>query len=214
VDAFDGFYRLADLRRECEALLSGVDALCVPTIPAFVTLDEIAVDPIGPNARLGTYTNFVNLLDLCGIAVPTGERVDGRPGGVTLLARAGRDDLCASIACGVEAGRLGATGWQRPASAIPAKQAAASEIAVAVCGAHMSGLPLNRELTMRGGRLIRDCRTAPVYRLQASGRRGNHVGSLGAAARSVRRLYHRRPFAARHRHDRTGRRLNCKGLSL
>jgi allophanate hydrolase len=167
VDAFQGFYRLAALKRECEAHLTGMDALCVPTIPAFVTLDEVAADPIGPNARLGTYTNFVNLLDLCGIAVPTGERVDGRPGGVTLLARAGRDDLCASIACGVEAGRLGAMGWQRPASPIPAKQAAGSEIAVAVCGTHMSDLPLNRELTSRGGRLIRACRTAPGYRLHA-----------------------------------------------
>ena len=54
-----------------------------------MTLAEIAADPIGPNSRLGTYTNFVNLLDMCGIAVPTGERADGRPGSVTLLA-AGR----------------------------------------------------------------------------------------------------------------------------
>ncbi len=167
VDAFEGFYRLAALRRDCEALLAGTDALCVPTIPAFVTTDEVHADPIGPNARLGTYTNFVNLLDLCGIAVPTGERVDGRPGGVTLLARAGRDDLCASIATGLEAGRLGAMGWQRPPPPIPAKQPAAGEIALAVCGAHMAGMPLNGELTARGGRMIRACRTAPGYRLHA-----------------------------------------------
>ncbi len=167
VDAFEGFYRLKALRRDCEALFAGVDALCVPTIPTFVTLAEIAADPIGPNSRLGTYTNFVNLLDLCGIALPTGKRTDGRPGSVTLLAPAGRDALCASLAAAIEAGPLGATGWARPARLPFARRAAAGEIALAVCGAHMSGLPLNGELTGRGGRLIRACSTAPAYRLHA-----------------------------------------------
>ncbi len=167
VDAFEGFYKLRALRRECELLLAGLDALCVPTIPTFVTLAEIAADPIGPNARLGTYTNFVNLLDLCGIAVPTGTRSDGRPGSVTLLARAGRDGLCASIATSIEAGAMGATSWTRPIPAELAPGPFAGEIALAVCGAHMSGLPLNRELTERGGRFLRASRTAPAYRLLA-----------------------------------------------
>jgi allophanate hydrolase len=167
VDAFRGFYRLQDLRGDCQRAMAGVDVLCVPTIPTFVTLDEIAADPIGPNARLGTYTNFVNLLDLCGIAVPTGDRSDGRPGSVTVLARAGRDALAASVAAGVEAGRLGATGWARPAQVNLPKTAAPDEIALAVCGAHMSGLPLNHELTRLGARLIRACHTAPQYRLHA-----------------------------------------------
>lgn len=167
VDAFEGFYRLKALRAECEILLAQVDALCVPTIPTFVTLNEIAADPIGPNSRLGTYTNFVNLLDLCGIAVPTGVRGDGRPGSATLLAPAGRDALCASLATTIESGRMGATGWARPASPVLVPQPASGEIALAVCGAHMSGLPLNRELTERGGRLLRACRTAAAYRLHA-----------------------------------------------
>ena len=167
VDAFEGIYRLKALRRDCDAILAEVDALCVPTIPCFVTLAEIAADPIGPNARLGTYTNFVNLLDLCGIAVPTGERADGRPGSATLLAPAGRDALCASLAARLEAGRMGATDWARPAMPDLPLAAGAGEIALAVCGAHMSGLPLNRELTRRGARLIRACRTAPAYRLYA-----------------------------------------------
>ena len=167
VDAFEGTYRLKALRRDCEAILAEVDALCVPTISRFVTFAEIAADPIGPNARLGTYTDFVNLLDLCGIAVPTGERADGRPGGVTLLAAAGRDALCASLAAKVEAGRMGATDWVRPAMPDLPMPVGAGEIALAVCGAHMSGLPLNSELTGRGARLIRACRTAPAYRLYA-----------------------------------------------
>lgn len=167
VDAFRGFYRLQDLRADCARAMDGTDVLCVPTIPCFVTLEEIAADPLGPNARLGTWTNFVNLLDLCGIAVPTGDRPDGRPGSVTLLARAGRDALAASVGAGIEAGRMGATGWARPARpALPAAPAP-DEIALAVCGAHMRGLPLNRELTVLGGRLIRAGRTAPEYRLHA-----------------------------------------------
>ena len=167
-DAFRGFYQLKDRAAVCRKALAGIDALCVPSIPAFVTLDEIAADPIGPNSRLGTYTNFANLLDLCGIAVPTGPRADGRPGGVTLLAAKGRDALCAAIAAGLEAGPLGATGWSRPDASLPdAERPTGDEIAIAVCGAHMSGLPLNHQLTDLGGRFLRATQTAPEYGLYA-----------------------------------------------
>lgn len=113
VDAFRGFYRLADLRRAIEPQLAGLDMLCVPTV---YTRSELEADPLGPNARLGTYTSFVNLLDLCGIAVPTAPRRAGWPGGVTLLASAGAgaDGLLAAVAgtlpqrAGV---MLGATTW-------------------------------------------------------------------------------------------------------
>ncbi|MEM1400585.1 MAG: allophanate hydrolase, partial [Pseudomonadota bacterium] len=88
-DAFKGIYRLAELRRRAEPLMSSVDILCVPTIPAFYSLADLDADPVTPNSRLGTYTNFVNLMDLCGIAVPAGLRDDGRPASITLLARAG-----------------------------------------------------------------------------------------------------------------------------
>lgn len=169
-DAFLGFYRLEALRREVEPALAAVDLLCVPTFPAFVTRDEIAADPVGPNARLGTYTNFVNLLGLCGLAVPTPAREDGRPGGVTLLAAAGRDALLASVGRGIErlgTRTLGATGWPVPEAAPFAAAAGPEEIEVAVCGAHMSGLPLNGELTRLGGRFLRAARTTPAYRLYA-----------------------------------------------
>jgi allophanate hydrolase len=167
VDAFEGMYRLRQLRRDCDELLASVDLLCVPSIPTFVTTAEVAADPIGPNARLGTYTNFVNLLDMCGIAVPTGTRSDGRPGSATFLAAAGRDGLCAALAASLEAGPMGATGWARPAPGRQAADIAPDEMAVAVCGAHMSGLPLNRELTSRGARFLRACRTSASYGLHA-----------------------------------------------
>jgi allophanate hydrolase len=167
VDAFEGIYRLKALARICEKQLAAVDALCVPTVPTFVTMREIAADPVGPNSRLGTYTNFVNLLDMCGIAVRAGVRADGRPGNVTFLAAAGRDALCAALAASVEAGPLGATNWPRPSAPRFTTDVGTDEIALAVCGAHMSGLSLNSELVERGARFLRVSRTAPVYGLHA-----------------------------------------------
>jgi len=114
VDAFRAQYRLAALKKTCARLMEAIDILCVPTIPRFVTTAEIAEDPIGPNALLGTYTNFVNLLDMSGIAVPCGLRRDSRPASVTFLGRAGADALVAAAAMLVEDGPMGATDWSRP----------------------------------------------------------------------------------------------------
>jgi len=157
-DAFRGFYRLKELERIAEQALAGIDLLCVPTIPTFYTLADLEADPVQPNSNLGTYTNFVNLLDMCGIAVPTAPRRDGRPGSVTLLARSGDDALAASVARLFE-------GEAQGALAGPA--AAPDTVPLAVCGAHMSGLPLNGELTSRGASFARRARTAPGYRLYA-----------------------------------------------
>ena len=169
-DAFRDIYRLAELRREVEPVIASVDLVAVPTIPTFYSVADLEADPIGPNSRLGTYTNFVNLLDMCGLAVPTTPRSDGRPGSLTLLAAHGRDGLLAAVAMGVErrgARTLGATGAPVPAAAPPADRAAAGEIELAVCGAHMSGMALNGELTSRGGRYLRTVDTVPQYGLYA-----------------------------------------------
>ena len=156
-DAFRGMYRLKELERAARALMDQVDLLCVPTIPTFYSVADLEVDPVTPNSNLGTYTNFVNLLDMCGIAVPSEPRSDGRPGSITLLATSGKDALVASIAAAFAGETVG------PASRKPAE----TEIAIAVCGAHMSGMALNNELTSRGGRLLEATRTAPRYRLYA-----------------------------------------------
>ncbi|MCP5367987.1 MAG: allophanate hydrolase [Hyphomicrobiales bacterium] len=167
-DAFRGFYRLQDLRRRAAPLVAGVDLLCVPTVPTFFTLADLDADPMGPNARLGTYTNFVNLMDLCGLAVPVAPRRDGLPGGVTLLAPAGGDGRLAALGAALQraaGGALGATDWVLPAAAAARPGADGGEIALAVVGAHMSGLPLNHQLTDLGGRFLYAARTAPGYRL-------------------------------------------------
>jgi allophanate hydrolase len=169
-DAFKGYYRLAALKRKAEPMLAGVDCLCVPTIPCFVSVKDIEADPIGPNSRLGTYTNFVNLLDMAGIAVPVAARDDGRPGSVTLLGPQSADGALAGLAKLLHEGAdvaLGATGWALEKTPAPKPTAGAGEIAVAMVGAHMSGLPLNHEVTSRGGRFLYAGKTAPDYRFYA-----------------------------------------------
>ncbi len=171
VDAFNGLYRLADLRRACAPILERADMLCVPTIPRFATCAELEADPVTPNSNLGTYTNFVNLLDLCALAVPTGPRSDSRPGGVTLIALAGEDAAIAAQGLRLTEARrpmLGATGIETPDLPNPEPAPLSeSEITLAVCGAHMSGLPLNQELTSRGARFLKTAKTAPNYALYA-----------------------------------------------
>lgn len=167
-DAFRGLYRLRELRRRIAPALARIDLLCVPSVPTFYKVADVEADPIGPNARLGTYTNFVNFMNLCGITVPTAPRSDGRPGSVTLLAAAGSDARVAALAgalqrrCGAP---LGATGWPMPAPAAVNPAPALDEIALAVVGAHMSGLPLNAELTRLGARFLYAAKTAAAYRL-------------------------------------------------
>jgi allophanate hydrolase len=98
VDCFNATYRLAAFRRMSDQIMSGVDMLAVPTAPIFPTLADLAADPLGPNTKLGTYTNFVNLLDLAAMAVPGPFRSDGLPAGVTLIGPAGSDRQLAALA--------------------------------------------------------------------------------------------------------------------
>ena len=93
VDAFAAFYRLEDLRRAAQETFLKVDVLALPTAPTVYTVAQVLADPIQLNSRLGTYTNFVNLLDLCGLAVPAALHAGGTPFGITLLAPGGQDGL-------------------------------------------------------------------------------------------------------------------------
>jgi allophanate hydrolase len=104
-DVFSGLDRLAALRRRTESTWAGADALLLPVTPGHPTLAEVAADPVGVNSRLGTFTNFANLLDLCAVAVPAGERDDGLPFGVQLIAPAFADRPLLDLAarwCGEE----------------------------------------------------------------------------------------------------------------
>ena len=97
-DVFRAQHQFASLRRASESVWDHIDALVLPSVPQFPTLAALAADPIGPNARLGTYTNFVNLLGLAAIAVPGPLRPDGLPAGVTFIGPFGSDARLARLA--------------------------------------------------------------------------------------------------------------------
>jgi allophanate hydrolase len=167
-DTFAAFYELEELRRVRDHVFRSIDAMALPTVPTVYTVEQVLADPIALNSRLGTYTNFVNLLDLCALAVPAAMRADGTPFGVTLIAPAGCDAALASIGRAFHADTalpLGATGEAQPPLAALAPRAADGEIAFAVVGAHLSGMPLNRELTASGARFLEESATAADYRL-------------------------------------------------
>jgi allophanate hydrolase len=170
VDAFAAFYKLERLRRVADYLLRQVDALVLPTAPTVYTVKQVLGDPIQLNSRLGTYTNFVNLLDLCGLALPAAMTEAGVPFGITLLAPGGADARLAAIGRVFHADTalpLGALKQAQPQLTPFSKLPANGEAAVAVVGAHLSGLPLNGELGALGGRLLEAAKTAPDYRLYA-----------------------------------------------
>jgi allophanate hydrolase len=169
-DAFSAFYRLESLRRAAERLLAGVDALVLPTAPTTYTVAQVLANPIELNSRLGTYTNFVNLLDLCGLALPASLNDDGTPFGITLLAPSGQDARLASLGRVFHADTglsLGALGLAQPQLAPLDNGLRNGEVAIAVVGAHLSGMALNGELKALDGRLLRATTTANDYRLYA-----------------------------------------------
>jgi allophanate hydrolase len=169
-ETFSALYRLQGMRKIAERILSNFDAMVLPTAPTVYTTAQVLADPLLLNSRLGTYTNFVNLLDLCGLALPASFRADGLPFGITLLAPAGHDALLASIGRVFHADTglaMGATKIAQPPLAPLPAAVARDDIAIAVVGAHLSGMALNGELKALSGRLVETTMTAPDYRLYA-----------------------------------------------
>jgi allophanate hydrolase len=169
VDAFNGRYRLEELRRKTETEWQKADVLLLPTAPTTYTIAEMEADPIVLNGRLGRYTNFVNLLDCAAIAVPAGFDSDSHlPAGVTLVAPAFADDALAHLADALHRAAASGMGVERDTQ-IPGESAIAPPddgfVPIVVVGAHLTGMPLNHELTGLGGRFVRACRTAAEYRL-------------------------------------------------
>ena len=218
-DAFAAFYRLEELRRVRDHVFAGIDALLLPTVPTVYTVAQVLADPIQLNSRLGTYTNFVNLLELCGLAVPAAMHADGTPFGVTLLAPAGHDAVLASIgrvfhaATGLPLGALGLA--QPPLAPLSARRRpvrSRSRWSARIFG----GMPLNGELKSLGARLLEAAITAPTIGCmrspapmpakpgllrvaQGAGAR-DRDRNLGHAGGAFGRLRRRRPAAAVDRH--------------
>lgn len=168
VELFRAQYRLQELKKQCDAILDGLECVLTPTFPRPVTLAELEANPVGANSLLGHYTNFMNLLDYAAVAVPGGFMKSGLPWGVTLFGRAFTDQYLLGVASSLQqALRLPIVGGSSCNDDLPGGKARNDRMRIVVCGAHLEGLPLNDQLTKRGARLVEKTTSAPNYRLYA-----------------------------------------------
>ena len=185
VDAMSAEYSRAALSRRIQQTLSEFDALMVPTAPTIYTIDAVNADPLIKNSHMGAYTNFVNLADLAALALPNLIARDGLPRGVTFIAMGWHDEALANfghqwqtalhIPMGTSHHRYHFYTSQaqtsqsdKPQSLIPlSTDDSDSSVELAVVGAHLSGMPLNYQLTNRGGVLSEQTQTAATYQLFA-----------------------------------------------
>jgi allophanate hydrolase len=169
VDAFKSFYQLQEYKRQADNVLEKLDFILTPTTGTHYRIDEVNNDPIQTNSNLGYYTNFMNLLDFSALAIPAGFKQDGLPFGVTLFADAFKDEFLLQQAKALmlyKQDKMGATEFSWAAKEND-KNIEQTTIDIAVCGAHLSGMPLNHQLTERDATLIKACKTAECYRLYA-----------------------------------------------
>ena len=171
VATFKAQYRLQALKREAAATWQSCDVIVMPSAGGHHTIAAMQADPIRLNTELGYYTNFVNLMDLSAIAVPAGMQADGLPFGVTLCAPAFADYQLVALAAGLQrqlSATLGATQHAlRDCDRDPTYVHPARTIDIAVCGAHMRGLPLNHQLSSAGARFVMATKTQATYRFIA-----------------------------------------------
>ena len=180
-DAFAASYKLKSLKRVCDAVWKDMDCLLTPTAGTIYRIADMQADPIRLNSNLGYYTNFMNLLDYAAVAVPAGFQASGDaqglPWGVTLAAPAFKDVPLLRLAdrfhraqAALSLGATTASLADTPAihsTELPKGSNTAGTVKVAVCGAHLSGLPLNWQLTQRGARLLGAVQSAPEYKFYA-----------------------------------------------
>ena len=168
-DVFTAQYQLQAYMQQVKPILEQFDCLLTPTTGTIYTLAEFEADPIRLNSHLGYYTNFMNLLDCTAVAVPAGFMEEGLPFGVTLFSRAFSDNRLLSLANRLQQALqlpLGATQQALPPLTV-APALVDDRVEIVVCGAHLQGLPLNWQLTERGGELIAKTHSAACYRLYA-----------------------------------------------
>jgi len=168
-DLFKAQYKLQACYQQVQPLLADYDFIITPTTGTIYTIEQVQADPIHLNSNLGYYTNFMNLLDCSAVAIPAGFTSSGLPYGVTLFSRAFSDTRLMSYANVLQQTLnliLGATQHHLPVSTA-VNSSVMDMIDVVVCGAHLEGLPLNWQLTERGGKLVKKTQSSANYRLYA-----------------------------------------------
>lgn len=173
LQVFTAEYQRAALKRQSDNVMAGVDALLVPTTPTIHRIDAVEQDPVTLNSQLGLWTNFVNLLDWCALALPAGLRDDQLPCGITLIAPTWQDFALSDFGLRwqqAQPWKRGATGKSLDVSKIALSipvEPNSPRVRVAVVGAHLTGMPLNFQLTTREAVLVESTFTADCYRLYA-----------------------------------------------
>jgi allophanate hydrolase len=169
VAAFEGRYKLEALRQKTFVEWQKVDMLMLPTSPTTYTVEAMRADPIVKNGHFGRYTNFANLFGYAAIAIPAGFDAAGHlPSGVTLFGPGFSDDALAPFADAMHRSLAAGMGKDKNAALPEASRIVEPDdglVPIVVVGAHLTGMPLNHELTGPGGRLVKACRTAGDYRL-------------------------------------------------
>jgi allophanate hydrolase len=144
---FKAFHKLQGYKLEASKLLQD-SVLVMPTAGGTWTREQVAADPIGTNSAMGQYTNHCNLLDLCALAVQSGEAEKDLPFGITLFAPSGGEGMLFELAETIRSSK------ERQPSTL-----------VAVCGLHMRGLPLERQMLEHGAVFVREDYTSATYKL-------------------------------------------------
>ncbi|MHA3116087.1 allophanate hydrolase [Acinetobacter sp. ANC 4635] len=166
-DALKAEYNRAVLARKINLALQPYDALMVPTAPTIYTIAEVEADPIVKNSHMGAYTNFVNFADLSALALPNVMRADGLPSGVTFIAPAWHDQALANFAQQWQSETALTLGKSNQTYHKSLEIQSSHAVKLAVVGAHLSGMPLNFQLTTRQGVLLKKTKTAASYKLFA-----------------------------------------------
>ncbi len=167
VDAMQDEYERARLSRIIQNTLADYDALMVPTAPTIYRIAEVEADPLVKNSHMGAYTNFVNFADLSALALPNSIRADGLPTGVTFIASAWMDEALAKFGQKWQQASQVKLGTSELSYEKTTEISSGHSVKLAVVGAHLTGMPLNFQLTTRGGTLIKQPRTASHYKLYA-----------------------------------------------
>jgi allophanate hydrolase len=171
LDSFSAQYKLQAFKQQADQLLTQADVFVSPTAATCYRICEVEADPIQLNSNLGYYTNFMNLLDLAAVATPTGFLDSGVGFGITLFSGAMRDKYLLSLSAKLQHSLTLSPGallaFNDATTGRPATLPPKDKVQVIVCGAHLQGLPLNWQLTERGGRFIEKTRSAQGYRLYA-----------------------------------------------
>ncbi|MDM1762993.1 MULTISPECIES: allophanate hydrolase [unclassified Acinetobacter] len=167
VDALKAEYQRAELARKINLVLAKFDALMVPTAPTIYKISEVEADPFIKNSHMGAYTNFVNFADLSAIALPNVIRADGLPSGVTFIAQAWMDQALAHFAQTWQENTEVYLGTSTQQYQKIQQIESQHSVQLAVIGAHLTGMPLNFQLTTRGGTLRKKTLSAAHYQLFA-----------------------------------------------